>query len=528
MWDSLLLAAGLGSTAVLSVIGGLIVLTILQKRNADGTTTSIFREGPEATIFLFDGEDLVDATPSAFRLLSGSVFTDKPWFALMERLSARFESLESRLAEVAMTGSVVLAGIPRDGGHPVSLRAEMRGGLMKIALVTPGREGLVQHGDILTVQALDHELQDLRDASNAAPFPIWRVLPNGEVMWANAAYMESIARVPRPADVADWPIRPLFDLSHVKSDTKGKPLRRSDLAGIAWFDITIRAAGEGYLCYALPADATISAEGALADFKQTLANTFAELSTGLAVFDHNRKLQLFNPALARLIEIPVEVLLKRPALFALLDGMRDRNMLPEPKDYKSWRHQMVALEATSLRGEYKETWHLPNGKAFRVVGRPYPNGALALMVDDITDQITRDRLFRTELDTALTIMDKMDEAVVAFPSVGKPVFANEAYRAMWGHDPVVLARRDGAIAVLEAWRAQSGPSLVWTEIEAVLGGETADIGRQTVQMTDGRTIACRMMLLGDGGVCLMFRQVEPDQAAAASSPDTGLAVALSA
>ncbi|MFM2390467.1 MAG: hypothetical protein RLZZ437_2022 [Pseudomonadota bacterium] len=528
MWESLVLAAGLGATAILSVIGGLIILTMLQKPKHGGRHTSIFREGPEATIFLFDGEDLVDATPSAYRLLSGSGFTDKPWFALMERLSGRFENLEGRLSEAAMSGSVVLAGLPKPGAQAVSLRAELRGGLMKIALVTPGREADGHHADILTVQALDHELQDLRAASNSAPFPMWRTQKDGEITWANAAYIEAAAQLPRQPEVADWPFRALFDLAPAKGDARDKPLRRKDLAGKGWFDVTTRPVGDGKLSYALPAGATVIAEGALQDFKQTLTTTFAELATGLAVFDHNRKLQLFNPALAQLIEIPVEVLLKRPALFAMLDAMRDRNMLPEPKDYKSWRHQMVDLEAAALRGDYKETWHLPNGKAFRVVGRPYPNGALALMVDDITDQVTRDRLFRSELDMVVSIINQMDEAVVAFPALGKPVFANSRYHKMWGHDPKAIAKDGGVIAVLEAWRAQSVPGLVWSEIEAALDGGPIPGEPQLFTLNDGRPLSCRMMALPGGGIGVLFRQHDVGDAAFGAAFGMAAPAALSA
>ncbi len=508
MWEQVGAAVGLGATAILSAIGGLILLTILQRRNPDAKKTSIFREGPDATVFLFDGEDLVDATPSAYRLISGSGFTDKPWFALLERLAPRFDGLEEKLAEAAITGSVALTGLPRDGAQPVALRADMRGGLLKVTLVKPGRETASHFGDVLTVHALDSELHELRDASNAAPFPIWRILTNGEITWANTAYMSCLAKVPRGGgDGPDWPLRPLFDLSQAKGDVKARPLRRPEPQGKGWFDITTHPVSDGVLCYALPADASVQAEGALQDFKQTLANTFAELSTGLAVFDHNRKLQLFNPALAKLIDMPVELLLKRPALFSLLDGMRDRNMLPEPKDYKSWRHQMVDLEATSLRGEYKETWHLPNGKAFRVVGRPYPNGALALMIDDITDQITRDRLFRVELDMALAIVGQMEDAIIAFSAVRKPLLANANYHSLWGHDPMLIAVKTGAIGVLEEWRKLTVPSLVWSEIEAALSGGAIMPAVQTVPLLDSRLLRVRIAPLPDGGLCLMFRQV---------------------
>ncbi|MCU0800902.1 MAG: PAS-domain containing protein [Rhodobacteraceae bacterium] len=513
----------MGATSVLAALGGLVLLTVLQKREDAGKARSIFQEGEDATVFLFDGEVLVDATPSAYRLLAGSRFDDQPWFALMERLSTRFTDLAARLADVEMLGSLALTGSMRGDSRPIALRAEMRGGLMKIALVTPGREVATHGGDLLTVHALDCELQDLRDASNAAPFPIWRALPDGDIIWANTAYMNYLSAVPRAADVAEWPLRALFDLTPAKGDAKGAPLRRTGPDGKGWFEITSRSVDEGQVHYALPADSLRAAEGALQDFKQTLTNTFAELSTGLAVFDQARKLQLFNPALARLIEVPVETLLRRPSLFAMLDAMRDRNMLPEPKDYRSWKQQMVALEAASVRGDYRETWYLPNGKAFRVVGRPYPNGALAFMIDDITDQVTRDRLFRVELDLTLAVMNQMDEAVIAFSATGDLIVANAAYRALWGHDAAVLARDEGPLALLEAWRSQSAPTLAWTEAEAALTGGADMPGEpREIRLLDGRLLLCRGLVLPGGGRGFAF--VQAKDIASPALPEAPLAL----
>ncbi len=505
MWDSLVLSLGLGATAILSALGGLVLMTAIRLRNPPDQADTIFREGRDATVFLFDGETLVDATPSAYRLLSGSAFSDQPWFSLLERLCTRFENLEARLAGVAATGSLVLTA-RESGGQPLALRAELRGGLMKIALVNPARETAPHGGDLLTVHALDSELQDLRDATNAAPFPMWRALTNGDIVWANAAYMLRLSRAVRGADVAEWPLRRLFDPAGTAGPTTSHGQRCAGPAGSGWFDVVARDAGEGRLFYALPADDTVAAEGALQDFKQTLTNTFAELSTGLAVFDQNRNLQLFNPALADLIQLPVDFLLRRPALFALLDAMRDKNMIPEPKDYRSWRHQMVDLEAAAVQGEYEDSWYLPNGKAFRVVGRPYPNGALALMIDDITDQITRDRLFRVELDMALSVINQLDDAVIVFSSVGQPVLTNAAYRQLWPDDAAALVRGNGIAAVFDAWRAASAPSPFWAEAEAALVAGTAP-GRSArdIRLTDGRLLSCRCLAVSTGATAILFR-----------------------
>ena len=83
---------------------------------------------------------------------------------------------------------------------------------------------------------------------------------------------------------------------------------------------------------------------------QTLTKTFAQLPIGLAIFDRNRVLQLFNPALLDLTGLSAEFLIGRPTLASVLDAMREQQVIPEPKDYRSWRKQMVALEEAAASG----------------------------------------------------------------------------------------------------------------------------------------------------------------------------------
>ena len=58
--------------------------------------------------------------------------------------------------------------------------------------------------------------------------------------------------------------------------------------------------GDDQIFIALPIGPTIRAEQQLRDFMQTLTNTFSHLTTGLAVFDRDKRLALFNPALTDL------------------------------------------------------------------------------------------------------------------------------------------------------------------------------------------------------------------------------------
>ncbi|MDC1229331.1 PAS-domain containing protein [Octadecabacter sp.] len=184
-----------------------------------------------------------------------------------------------------------------------------------------------------------------------------------------------------------------------------------------WYDVTCVKRGTETIYFAINASAVVFAQDAQKTFVQTLTKTFAQLSVGLAIFDADRRLVLFNPALVDLTGLPAHFLIGRPALFSFLDRLRG---------------QMVALEAAAAEGNYHETWLLPNGQTFRVTGKPHPNGAIAFLMEDISDEISLTRKFRSQIDTSA--------AVSVFSSSGSLIMANRAYRDLWGTDV------DGSIA----------------------------------------------------------------------------------
>ncbi len=134
------------------------------------------------------------------------------------------------------------------------------------------------------------------------------------------------------------------------------------------------------MCHAIDINAVISAEIAQRNFVQTLAKTFAQLSTGLAIFDRNSQLALFNPALVDLSALPIEFLSARPDLLSFFDRLCDSRVMPEPKNYNSWRQEIADVIAAATDGSYQETWSLDTGQTYRVSGRPHPDGAIAFLI----------------------------------------------------------------------------------------------------------------------------------------------------
>ena len=500
------LGFGLVITAVLAAVGGLLVLTLLPSRGSS-PRGSIFSETGTGAVLLFDGEVLIDSTPGARALLSTSHLRGAPWIRLMSYLAPHYPDLETELLRLPHEGGITLASQPAIG-EPLLLHAELRGGLTRITLIDPEQDEKMPGQDPMAHRALTEELDILRQTMTRAPLLIWRERADGEVIWANSAYLlRASDRLDAGKDLS-WPLPRLFGRT---ASTQGATGQRQRLAlsdgRAAWFDLVSFGEGDGRLVYALPADAAVQAEGALRDFMQTLTKTFAHLHVGLAIFDHQRQLQLFNPALLDLTGLPPDFLSLRPSLLSVLDAMRDRNMIPEPKDYRGWRRQLVEMEKAAASGLYEETWSLPGGQTYRVIGRPHPNGALALMIEDISGEMLRTRRYRADLELGQAVIDAMDEAIAVFSEAGQLVMSNTPYAQLWGHDPSASLAEGSVRALCAHWRSLSAPSAVWAEVEEFVAnpGDRKSWNAEA-RLLDGRLLQCRFAPLTGGATLASFRQ----------------------
>ena len=167
------------------------------------------------------------------------------------------------------------------------------------------------------------------------------------------------------------------------------------------------------------------------------------------------------------------------------------------------------LERAASSGVYEETWNLPGGQIYRVVGRPHPNGALALMIEDISNEISRTRRYRADLELGQSVIDSMDEAVAVFSETGQLVMSNMAYARLWGHDPSENLSGGTIRALAGHWRSQSAPNAVWAEAEdfvATIGDRAHWTGE--ARLLDGRMLSCRFRPLSGGATLVGFNLVQ--------------------
>lgn len=507
-----MLGISIVATSVLAALAGLLALAVLQARTT-ASQGAIFADAASGTTFLFDGDTLLDATPGARALLSLSPNKGAPWARLLAYLAPRFPGFEARFSHLPGEGRITLATAD-DAAQPLMLRAELRGGLTRITLIDADEAPRIAGFDPLTHSAMEDELNQLRSTISHAPMLIWREATNGDVIWANAAYLMKATQTLDPGQDLTWPLPRLFD---PKAAAQGAAAQRQKLeprggGTPGWYDLIGFNEGENRLMFGMPADAVVQAESSLRDFMQTLTKTFAHLPIALAIFDKHRQLALFNPALLDLSGLQPDFLSMRPTLFAFLDAMRNRNMIPEPKDYHGWRKQMMELERAAASGLYEETWSLPSGQTYRVIGRPHPNGALALMFEDISNEMSRTRRYRADLELGQSVIDAIDQALAVFSNTGVLVVSNAAYARLWGHDPSSTVAESGIANLCDYWRENSAPSQNWAEAEAFAStlDDRQPLGFES-RLKDGRLIDCRFTPLPGGATLASFKTATPPE-----------------
>ena len=515
-----MLNGSLNAIAALSlgILAATSLLFLWIKTNSLTKTTlrTLMKEAENSVTFLFDEERLADATPRARDLIGGRDKNRSDWEALLSLLSARFPHLRSQVADLATVGRKMIQ--PEDG-QAGWIDAEFWNGLARITLVQDEHHP-AQTVDPLTATAMEHELETLRSIGEDAPQLIWKRDAEGVLVWANRAYIEmsEVLYQESPDAIRPWPPKDIFSSTPMPAGNAPViDMYQIDLPNedrTIWYEVTSLRRGTDTIHFAIDASAVVEARDAQRNFVQTLTKTFAQLSVGLAIFDVDRRLVLFNPAIMDLTALPPDFLIGRPTLVSFLDRLRDQQMIPEPKDYKSWRDHISELESAAEEGSYHETWPLPNGQTFRVTGKPHPDGAIAFLIEDISDEISLTRKFRSQIDVSAAVLDNLPAAVAVFSSSGSLMLANAAYRALWGGQPEdSLSSRDFTDE-LAVWQSVSAPSPVWVKLSDTFARRACDSPWNGSIWLDSRVeLTCHYAPLPDGNHQITFetKETEVDQ-----------------
>ena len=448
LWIGLILTGAGGSLALLWLIG--VFMPAAARAPSNQAPTQGFAS------FLFEAGVMIDHDAGTLPESEDDALT---WPTLRDWLASRFAGLPADLEDVA-EGTPQLAQC-RDPLDDATVEVTRYGDTFRVVLSDPSYPCTAERHATLIERA---SLAEQRAALQAAPYPVWTTTTDGAPLWQNAACGRTFDADMLRDNVS---IPDAGDTGNTRFSIPGEA--PSDPR---WYEVH-SAANDGHVIHhATDVTKTVRAETAQRDFVQTLTKTFAYLSIGLAVFDKNRRLALFNPSLVDLTALPPDFLSARPEMMSFFDNLRNRQVMPEPRSYASWRAQINAVIETAKGGLYQETWSLPNEVTYRVTGRPHPDGAIAFLFEDITAEVLVARRFRSQLDLRQSALDSLPEAVMIIGPNDVLSLCNDAATRLLGIDPDSCFADMSVADLIGACMAKLPNTDFWSRIETALRQRT--------------------------------------------------------
>ncbi len=425
-------------------------------------------------------------------------------------LAATLQQAVERLLERGEAFSLAAAGL-RGRHFEIDGRAVAGCAVVRIRDVSGERLQLARLRDS---HAEAHAALDaLRALLDAIPNPAWTRGGEGRIAWANAAY----ARAVEASDGADAVARglELFDANlgaeAAQSRAEGGVWRKRAPAVVAGgrvlFEATevATATGAAGVAFDLSELETVRAE--MENHLGAYARMLDQLSTAVAVFDRAKKLTFYNAAYRQTWSLDTAFLDSQPTDSEVLDRLRTTRQLPEQADFRGWKAQ--ALAAYQAIEPIESVWHLPDGRALRVVASPNPQGGVTYLFDDATQSYALasqvNALTRVQGET----LDALKEGVAVFGADGRLKLINPAFAEMWRLDPIRAADRPHIDEVARL----CAPLLEETQLWDGLRARIVDLPDERrgfelrVTRKDGLALDCAALPLPDGATLLTFLDV---------------------
>ncbi|MGO4713678.1 PAS-domain containing protein [Bradyrhizobium sp. 2TAF24] len=364
----------------------------------------------------------------------------------------------------------------------------------------------------LRYRDLHEETATLRAFAAALPWPVWSRRDDGTLLFANAAYAEAT----EAANVADAIERNLELLDSGDRQAMAKALierahfeaRLPVVIGgqRRIFDVRALKVAGGSAGVAVDASEAATLAETLKRMAEAHRRTLDQLSSGVAVFDGQRRLAFHNDSYRRLWSLDQAFLDTQPDDSSVLDRLRATRKIPEPPDFRQWKAKLH--EAYRAVEPAKDVWYLPDGRAISVVTTPNPEGGVTYLFDDVTESLKLARQFDGLIRVQRETLDNLTEAVAVFGSNGRAQLFNPAFARMWKLSPEAMNEHPH-IETVETWcRPLFDEAATWRTIrDAITGIDNRKQVPLRLERKDGSVLDCMAMPLPDGATMLTFQDI---------------------
>ncbi|MGB8615401.1 MAG: PAS-domain containing protein [Pseudolabrys sp.] len=354
------------------------------------------------------------------------------------------------------------------------------------------------------------DIETMRALLDSLPAPVWARDSAGELVFVNSAYADAVdagdpaEAVARRLELLDQSARAELGRTRAAGETYTGRLPAIAAGGRRIFEVVDVPSAAGSSGIAIDRTEVETMRAELTRMVEAHRRVLDQLATGVAVFNVDRKLTFYNAAFRVLFELDAGCLDQTPSDAAVLDTLRSKRKLPEEYDFRQWRQHLYEAYRTVEPKEHM--WHLPDGRALRVVTTPNPEGGVTYLYDEVTERLDMHRRYDALIKVQSETLDHLSEAVAVFGSDGRVRLHNPAFQRMWKLSHDALEQHPHAEAVTAWCQALHDDNTVWRSLRASV---TAIDNRESlvarIERRDGAMIDLATMPLPDGATLVTFQ-----------------------
>ena len=228
------------------------------------------------------------------------------------------------------------------------------------------------------------------------------------------------------------------------------------------------------------------------------------LSSGIVIFDANAYVQFFNKAFCELWKLSEEWLVRAPSYAGILEKLREKRLLPEEGNFLKFKHKELEKFST-LSSLQEDIMYLPDGHIYKRTMTPYPLGGVVMTFDDVSDKISLERLYNTQLANQQSILNQFSQALLVFNEEGRLKLWNSAYEHLFNTTSDFLKSEPLLIDVLNSQKnTLCSSDDIWDLLSQKILNALEEDSLLELNLTSGKGVLLKTSRLPDGGLLLRY------------------------
>lgn len=363
-----------------------------------------------------------------------------------------------------------------------------------------------------TLRRVEQENERFSRLLDAVPAPMWRRGEGLDLVWGNRAYRalfdagegDGLSEIISPIDPDQ--ARRLAEATRDVEEAQTE-LRHFVVDGDRRALRVVEAplSGGGTVGLALDVSELEQAEAELQRHIDSQREVLNNLSTSIAIFGPDKRLNYSNTAYARAWRLDEDWLTGSPTHGEVLDAMREKRLLPEQADYPAYKGWELSLY-TNLLESREEVLYTPDNRILRRIISPHPLGGLIFIFEDVTDRMALERSYNTLNAVQRETLDNLYEGVAVFGGDGRLKLYNPALLTMWRLDEELTSSDPHISDLLDVSQTLFPRSEPWEQMRERLITQVTErdpiAGR--MRRPDGRVLDYSSVPLPDGNVLLIY------------------------